>query len=53
MFNNKTKDGELLDEDIKPIPYVFIPGYKNNTFIMPDRVLEKGDAAKRCTLRDI
>ena len=47
-FNNKTKEGELIDGVVKCVPYRFIPGYKNNTFIMPDRVFEKGNAAKRC-----
>jgi hypothetical protein len=47
-FNNKTKEGELIDADLRPTPYSFIPSYKNNTFIMPDRVFEKGSAGKRC-----
>ena len=46
-FNNRIKEGELLDKEVKSIPYMLIPGNKNNTFIMPDRVLEKGEAAKR------
>jgi hypothetical protein len=33
---------------VKPIPYIFVPKYKNETFIMPDRVFEKGKAGKRC-----
>lgn len=37
FFNNKTKEGQLIDVEFKPVPYVFIPGYKNDTFIMPDR----------------
>jgi hypothetical protein len=52
-FNNKTKEGELIDVDFKPIPYVFVPAYKNNTFIMPNRVFEKGNAGKRCTKQPI
>lgn len=48
LFNNKTKEGGLLDNKIKPVPYLFIPKYKNDTFIMPDRVFAKGKAAKRC-----
>jgi hypothetical protein len=51
QFNNKTKEGELIDDDLRPNPYNFIPGYKNNTFIMPSRVFEKGNAGKRCKLR--
>lgn len=38
LFNNKTREGELLDMEFKPVPYLFVPGYKNETFIMPDRV---------------
>lgn len=49
FFNNKTKEGELLEAEVKPIPYIFVPKYKNETFIMPDRVFEKGKAGKRCT----
>lgn len=30
---------------------MFIPAHKNNTFIMPDRVLEKGEGAKRRTIK--
>lgn len=48
FFNNKTKPGNLLDKQVKQIPYYFIPGYKNETFIMPNRVFEKGKAGKRC-----
>ena len=48
LFNNKTKEGELLDKKSKLIPYVFIPKYKNETFTMPNRVFEKGKAGKRC-----
>jgi hypothetical protein len=48
QFNNKTKDGELIDGRVQSVPYVFIPKYKNETFIMPDRVFEKGKAGKRC-----
>ena len=47
VFNNNTKEGDLIDKEVKSIPYMFIPAFKNNTFIMPDRVLEKGEAAKR------
>ena len=47
LFNNKTKEGEYIEKEFKSIPYIFIPAYKNNNFIMPDRVLEKGEAAKR------
>lgn len=39
LFNNKTrKQSQLLDTDIHPVPYKFIPKYKNETFIMPNRV---------------
>lgn len=50
LFNNKTKEGGLIDNSVKPIPYKFIPKYKNDTFIMPDRVFAKGKAGRRCTL---
>lgn len=50
LFNNKTKEGGLIDSQVKPIPYKFIPKYKNDTFIMPDRVFAKGKAGRRCTL---
>jgi hypothetical protein len=49
QFNNKTKEGSFLDSDIKAVPYKFIPKYKNETFIMPQRVFERGRAGKRCT----
>lgn len=49
LFNNKTREGSFLDAEIKPVPYKFIPKYKNDTFIMPSRVFEKGKAGKRCT----
>lgn len=30
LFNNKTrKEGQFLEDKIKPIPYVFVPKYKN------------------------
>jgi hypothetical protein len=48
LFNNKTKEGDLIDLEFKGVPYVFVPGFKNNTFIMPNRVFEKGKAGKRC-----
>lgn len=38
MFNNKTREGELIDAQIRPVPYLFIPGFKSNDFIAPDRV---------------
>ena len=53
LFNNKTKHGEFIDGKVKPIPYMFIPKYKNDTFIMPNRVFAKGRAGKRCKIRNI
>jgi len=38
LFNNKTKQGGLFQEQPHQIPYLFIPKYKNDNFIMPDRV---------------
>ena len=28
---------------------MFIPGYKKDNFILPDRAFAKGNAGKRCT----
>lgn len=47
-FNNKTKEGEFFEKNPPQVPYLFIPKYKNETFIMPDRIFEKGEAGKRC-----
>ena len=35
---------------MRSVPYLFIPKYKNETFIMPDRVFAKGKAGKRCKI---
>ena len=48
FYNNKTsKQGEMFDRQTRNVPYLFIPKYKNDTFIMPDRAFVKGKNAKR------
>lgn len=48
-FNNKTREGSFFTPQPPQNPYLFIPKYKNDTFIMPDRVFAKGQSGKRCT----
>ena len=48
-FNNKTREGNFFEPAPPQIPYLFIPKYKNDTFIMPDRVFATGQAGKRST----
>lgn len=46
-FNNCIKSGELLDQSVKHVPYLFIPRHLSDCFIMPDRAFCKGAAARR------
>ena len=42
QFNNKTKEGGFFTPQPPQNSYLFIPKYKNDTFIMPDKVFAKG-----------